>query len=378
MTDGMESGMVVALGVALGVLSARANFSIWTLALVSAVAVVVRVEFMFVVTLASFGRACVHGWISKEKRVDWLPISKSCAPLWGGLIGLMTVCAVFGHILPDTALAKRPPAGTSFDLLALLQSLLHTHVSASMLGIGLFALWIASTYLAFQSKVRDGRLALLSVNIGWPVFVILLIFTQQQLQGIRYFFFLYSFLIAWNASFVRDSIIRVRRTWVGLGVVLLVAWMGIDCYKVATLSAGRSDTWRTFSTVNLSPLRGRLGIAWDIGFVGYFTDGQVLDVNGLVNGRETAQLTERRRLELHARHPISFAFVNEKQLIDLSGQVDVSEWGCVLHADFPNASGGPDRHWLLVPQDLTQQNMTVNETFGLSRCSDWPSSLVPP
>jgi hypothetical protein len=74
-------------------------------------------------------------------------------------------------------------------------------------------------------------------------------------------------------------------------------------------------------------------------------------VFGLVNGRPMAELSRSERLSAYAEQPIDFVFLNEYQLREVSRALPVQDWRRVLAADFPNARGDRDRHWLMVPPE---------------------------
>lgn len=83
--------------------------------------------------------------------------------------------------------------------------------------------------------------------------------------------------------------------------------------------------------------------------IGYFSDGLILDGNGLVNGRRIARTLVRDRLEEFVRdHRVDFVFVNEEQAQELAGLLSTKGWIARGSFDFPNFDGAPDRHVLLV------------------------------
>jgi hypothetical protein len=89
-----------------------------------------------------------------------------------------------------------------------------------------------------------------------------------------------------------------------------------------------------------------------VGFIGYFSHATILDGNGLVNGLAIARQPRAERLrEFVQRHPIRFVFVNEPQLHELATVLDAQDWETRASFDFPNFSGNPDTHFLLVRRD---------------------------
>jgi hypothetical protein len=379
LTDGMESSLVVVTGVLLASKALDQRTPTWVLILLGAVAVLIRVEFLFVLGLASGGRALRAVGLSirlaANHRSDWICWA---APVAGGLIGLGVIWMVFGHVLPDTAVAKQV-RGADFNLFGTLADVGKAHVASSFLGIGGFLTWLVSFLTAARGDKTNDRIAVLGVNTGFLVFVALLAISHQSIQGIRYFFFLYSFLIAWNVGLISVALPKLRAWQTVLAVAVAGAWLAFDGYIVSNISGGRSQTYQTFAHSNLAALRGQPGVAWDIGFIGYFSNGTIWDVHGLVNGRGIAKLTDKQRLDTYAQHPLSFAFGDEPQLRDLRAAQPNAAWTCIFHADFPNFSGQPDRHWLIVASGLTQAILAANPQWPDESCKEMgPSIQVAP
>jgi hypothetical protein len=368
-TDGMETGLVVVIAIAIAMISIDRKLPKWISVGVGAIAVLVRVEFLFVLSLAFAGRLALSSpvslWFSRDKIQLWLG---AAAPAIGGLIGLAIILLVFGHVLPDTAIAKRFSV-TDTSVIGTFYSIAYTHISSSLLGVGLVILWIMSMAASANTVEERKRLSVVVVNSGIPVFFMLIAITNQPIQGIRYFIFIYTFVICWNVAITTCEWPALRIQWFVLFGAILGVWMAADIYMVYRISAGRSQTYRTFASSNLAALNGRPGIAWDIGFVGYFTEGTIWDVNGLVNGRENAMLSPKDRLIKYAQIPLDFAFANKEQLKALRDAGLAQNWVCILHADFPNASLKPDRHWLLVSPDFKNILLESTKISG-ERCID--------
>ncbi len=82
--------------------------------------------------------------------------------------------------------------------------------------------------------------------------------------------------------------------------------------------------------------------------IGYFSRGDILDPNGLVNGREIARIASSERLELLKNNTIDFVFVNEGQRNILEKYFDLSNFVYAGEFQFPNSRSGDDTHYLLV------------------------------
>jgi hypothetical protein len=126
-------------------------------------------------------------------------------------------------------------------------------------------------------------------------------------------------------------------------------------HKLEIIAEGRSASFEKFESLNLEDLRGSYGIAWDVGMIGYFSHANILDANGLVDGRDVARLSKAARLHSFVdSHPIRFVFADADQLDELKQYLDVGGWSVREAFDFPNFSGAADRHFLLVrPRDPT-------------------------
>jgi hypothetical protein len=108
----------------------------------------------------------------------------------------------------------------------------------------------------------------------------------------------------------------------------------------------RSATFLAMKGAPMADLEGTFGIAWDVGFVGYFSNGVILDGDGLINGREIARMQKRDRLQnFVSSHSIKFVFANDGQL---GGFLNLSNWTKRGSVDLPNFGGAVDRHYLLV------------------------------
>ena len=373
-TDGMETGLVVLTSIVIALASFSARLPAVLMFAIGAFATLLRIEFLMLIGIGTVIQVLRYLWPrlarvggpaagASGRSIPW-----SLSMLLGGVFAIGVLYLVFGHVLPDTAIAKRP-RDPHVDIAGTLRAVAYVHAASSMFGVGLLVLWLSSFALALWKVRGPALLSLLVVNAAMVVLLGGIAVTNQAIQGIRYFVFLYAFMITWNICAVGDGGLALPawkgRVYKAAGLVLAL-WWAFDAYLVWNISLGRSQTYRTFASVDLSPLRDTLGIAWDIGFAGYFTDGKIHDVNGLVNGRDDARLDARDRLARYARLPLSFAFVNAEQLKELNEHLPTADWRCILSVDFPNTSLQPDRHWLLVRPDL--EEALRRSTKGVEPC----------
>lgn len=351
LSDGMETGIVALAAIGLAASAAALEkpdiapplHARVVVALLSAAAVLLRIEFLFVVMLAVAAVVCARLLVDSFRQACWrgLPLAL------GALIGMLVHVVALGHLVPDTAIAKQH-SEAPVDLLGTLQTTLRLHASASLFGLGLLFLWTTSLIAAWRGARQRPRIVLAVTNAGMPLFVILLAVSRQSLQGLRYFVFLEVFLIALNMAHVTRER-PPRPPWLlPCTAVAAVVWFTADAALFARVVRGRSLTFEQFTSMNLTRLAGKYGVAYDIGMVGYFTGGLMLDVNGLIDGRDTARLTCTTRLQQFARFPVDFVFANQQQLKQVAQYIDVSHMSPAAEFAFPNVNGTPDVHILLI------------------------------
>lgn len=375
MTDGMETGLIAIVAVLLAATTQCMStdrspgilLSIATSAL-CVLAVVLRVEFGYVLALAlaAISLRClgsVGTW--REAQPALMRAVARCLPhAVGGLVGAGLVILLFGHLLPDTALAKQAQS-TSIEIVKTLTTILRAHLGSSLFGAGMLALWSISALLVLRATHGGERRALLAVNAGVPVFIVLLIVTQQAIQGMRYFVFLEFFVVSVNILSLPRSGSPLRFGLpVCIGVAAMCLWFAFDAVLFHKIVKGRSDTYQRFVQGNYDYLAGRRGVAWDIGMVGFFTKGFIFDMHGLANGRYIARLTLEERLQRMAGESVDFVFANSDQLTDFNRYVDTANWETVGRFDFPNASGRPDTHNLIVRPTASDTTSSSSESVG--------------
>lgn len=359
MTDGMETGSVAFAAMLLALATDRLKkssgpdaFLLTAVSFLSFFSVLLRIEFSFVVALSgaalfAYSMSSTKNLGSGIKCASW-----KVAPLvLGGCAALLVIFLVFGQIFPDTALAKR---GTgALDLIGTFNAVATAHAAASLFGIGSPILLLSSFIVAFRLSGYPERMYLLSANFGLFLFFLLLASTHQALQGMRYFVFLETFLIALNVLALPAPGVRYRSFVISaitkrLIAALLSFWFLVDAALFFQISHGRTQSYEQFVKGDYEYLKGQKGIAWDVGMVGFFTQGYILDPKGLVNGRFVASIPGGERLKLFSRENVVFAFVNEPQRNVLNKFIDTSSWRSVGQFDFPNVGPGRDTHYLIV------------------------------
>ncbi len=249
-------------------------------------------------------------------------------PLLGGITAVGIVFVTMHALLPDTALAKAFGSSAwdqTFRMTAV------TVASSFSFGIGLLLLWVGSfLVLAVFDRVR---LADLCANVLFPVVLLLSAARGQQIQGIRYFGWTLFFPTLWNllragesprpASHFADRVFSILTAVLLISLIPAAVW---ESHTFHRLFQGRGSALNAFRAEPLRGLQGQLGIAEDVGFIGYFTGGNICDPYGLVNGRAAARLKYQQRFDhCMAMHPV-FAFGNGEFLHRVSGEQSLAGW----------------------------------------------------
>jgi hypothetical protein len=319
LTDGMETSLVCVLVLCLaGALtgsettSTGNRFGSVLFFLFGLCLVLIRVELSLAIFFSVLGGVCVLSVRHAVRRL--LPLAL------GGLAGLGLLLAVFGQLLPDTAIAKRTAP------ISLVEAVFQTGRStaaALSFGIGLLGLWALTLAWGLKRGSQAERLALTATNLLLPSVVFLIAAHGQIIHGVRHLLWVYLFLIAWNLGILGRSQSRetgsgwpnpsaVRVGWASGLVLLALAW-SYETRAVATILESRSEVFRSMRSGGLERLRGELGAAYDVGFIGFFTGADLLDGNGLVNGRAVAEMSSAERIgRIGAAQP-DFLFLTTQQ-----------------------------------------------------------------
>src|SRR6202011_4296395 len=108
---------------------------------------------------------------------------------------------------------------------------------------------------------------------------------------------------------------------------------------------GRADLLKQFEESHFESLQGKHGVAFDIGYLGYFSRADICDAAGLVNGREKARLTtEQRFAGCLATHP-DFIFVNPGGIGWAGTYFPIKDWQICSRYNFTTVSRN-DPHYL--------------------------------
>lgn len=366
LTDGMETSLATGIALLIGIVSARTRaatvLSALALLALGIAAVLTRIEMALLLALGSLAITLRAG--SGETR--HLRHHAMCGmPLaLGGVAALLLVWLMFGAVLPDTAVAKATGAAAPAGSLAAITISL---AGALGFGMGLTALWLASFGARLHALAARGNRASYAIavvpNLALLVLWGLISMRGQYVQGIRHILPALIFMIVANIAALpaRGSGFACLRMFsaprlASAGLALYVAVVGFEFMKFHAIVDGRTAAFLEMRDLNLEGLEGESGIAWDVGYLMYFTKAQVCDVSGLINGRRAASSPENARLEDCLKRDIEFVFVtpqNATTLIDKSGSRFV-DWPICGHYVFRNVSDTAP-HYLAVAPDRAAQ-----------------------
>lgn len=364
--DGMETSLTLCLVALIAFAVSRLGHSeristrsaIWLFVL-GLIATLARVEYLLLLVIASLTlflerreHALERGVTGRlDRMVRWV------APLLGSLLGAAVIFFTMHVLTPDTAIAKGDDHAT---LVATGRAVLSVLASSASLGMGLLALWLltATAVIAYQRRVSP---AMLVANSPFPLVVMLAVMYGQQVQGIRYFLWTLLFPILWNALELRWTTEEPRRsiiralgiaTYAVAGMLLILA--PIESTLLYREFRAREASLAQFRMQHLDRLHAMKLVAFDIGYIGYFTGSPVCDMAGLVNGRMRAALPFEERVKLCAAEHPQYAFVSDFSLAELNNALDLKGWSICSVYDFANLRA-PDLHYLIASPAATAE-----------------------
>lgn len=270
----------------------------------------------------------------------------------GSILAMVAIYAHFGTVLPDTALAKRGGHAS----LAPVQGIAHVIASSFLLGVGALVLWIVSGASLLIALLRGQRrasslIAFAAWNGSFPIVVMLACFNSQGVEGVRHILWALLFSVFMNTlqlARVPFTASRWYRTaLVTCGVIFLLLFP-IDLYYGLHAMRGRAQTFTQMRDTDLSRFAGETVIAGDVGFIGYFSQGVVCDINGLVNGRTAARQTPTQRVQNCLQLHPAMVFATREQALMVNEVLPLASWTACGPFDFVNTSFN-DRHYVFVP-----------------------------
>jgi hypothetical protein len=364
--DGMETSLTLCL-VSLLVFSisrlghsydiSKRSFAwLFTLGLVATFA---RVEFLLLMTVASLTL-----FFARKESVPpnglraHVRLAASCAaPLFGSVVAAGVIYLCMHALVPDTAIAK---ANAQAPWIATLHQTISVFVSAMSVGATLLLFWLltAAAVIVYKRRVS---LSMLAANSPFPIVLALAMQRGQEVQGVRYFVWTLVFPVLWNILELRWSAAEPRRlpahllTFGAYGVAgLLLIAAPIESILLHREFRAREDSLAQFRTQHLERLSALKLVAFDVGYIGYFTQSPLCDMAGLVNGRASAALPFEDRVKVCAAGHPDYAFVSGFSLWELSNDLDLKGWSVCSEYDFANLRA-PDLHYLIASPEATAE-----------------------
>lgn len=276
----------------------------------------------------------------------------------GGIPVAASITWLFADaLLSDAAVAKSQGMG-AVPLSNMLQSIATSHAASYAFGAALLLAWGAAL---MECLVRGERLQTLVAMSPWLALVSAAAVRSQEIHGVRYFAWaLLAGVVLANERVANGTPAagwRLRGLpLAGVAGLVAVAWL-YEWPIVGRIVEGRGVSLNRIQAAGLDRLRGTQGVAWDVGFIGYFSKGAVCDPHGLVNGRAVAMLPKPARLSRCIELPLEWAFVNRGQYDVLVSRLPslISWQTCPgLALEFPNVRSA-DEHVLLFPEARAKQ-----------------------
>jgi hypothetical protein len=339
LADGMETSLAVLSVIGLALTLDDDGRRTVRGAAVAAICVLVRPE------LAGLVAIVVAGQMLRAKP------RLAAATAIGLIIALAAIAIVFGGVWSDAAVAKLRNAYTLEEFAVLLVSIA---MGAGTFGVGLFAAWLFLLVVAAPLlRQRDTR-ALLLGALALPAVLAVVVVRGQAVEGIRPLLPFAAFSLTCLMLCVRHRPLRAspRPVAAALALLLVAGWVvdgpafsRIVRLQAQSLEAMRSRDW--------SILRGHTGVAWDVGYLAYFTGAPICDAQGLINGPQFARLTLSDRLD-HCSQVAEFAYVDPARFRQLATALDMRGWRICDRFDFAHRNA-PLSVYLLVAPSLARE-----------------------
>jgi hypothetical protein len=323
------------------------------------VATLTRVEYLLLMALSSATLYFARSESLKPTGLSArLRLAAVCAaPLLGSLLAAGVIYHFMHTLVPDTAIAK---ADVQASWLSTLHATTDVFLSSMSLGILLMLFWLLTAVAVIAYK-RRLSLSILVANSPFPIVLALAVQRGQQVQGVRYFVWALMFPILWNILELRWSAAEPRHStaraleFTGYGVVgLLLVALPIESVLLNREFREREKALAEFRAQHLDRLSSLKLVAFDVGYIGYFTESPLCDMAGLVNGHTSAALPFADRVKACAAEHPQYAFVSGFSLWELGNDLDLKDWSICSEYNFANLRA-PDLHYLIASPAATAQ-----------------------
>ena len=286
--DGMETGIVLCLVAVLAfqvhrlsLLSEASSMDYFLSVAIGCLLVFLRIE---LATAALFASVILI-FAAKKSKQSWLTLLPANAHfIVGAVLAGIVIRLLMHEFLPDTALAKAHGfSGFSGSLRAAATVL----VGALLFGVGNLILWVISAWMVLQHRSAR-RLPTLVANALFPFVLATAALRGQEIQGARYLVWCFFFSICWNLLELRSVDVKYgvetapAPRALSAFLICCVAVLPFESHWMYRVLSTRAHTMDHFMAENIaSPLRDRLGVAGDVGYISYFSQGNICDLSGL-------------------------------------------------------------------------------------------------
>jgi hypothetical protein len=274
--------------------------------------------------------------------------------LVGGILAVVLIRVKMHAFLPDTAVAKSHGLAKWYEVFPSTVTSLGASFS---FGAGMLLLWTVSILLLF--RVGRFSLAAFFANLPFPVLFFIAALRGQQVQGARYLAWTFFFSILWN---ILELSLAPPDHRSGIGnnklayrvMALLLIALPLESTILYKMLRSRADLTTQFESEDFENLHGKRGIAFDIGFIGYFSRADICDLGGLVNGSDKARLTPEERLAGCANTHPDFMFLDLGRIKSISRKMAISDWQVCSTYEFKNVFQSQP-HYLIVPRSTASE-----------------------
>ena len=334
LTDGMETSLAVLLALLLGATLDGERHRPVGAGVIALLCVLVRPELVALVAVT------VVGQLARSNR------RLAIATALGGLAAVAALYGVFGGLWSDAAVAK---LRYGYSLTEFLELLASVAAGAGLLGVGLALAWLGLS--AITIRTWRTKPALLLGELSFLPVLVAIAVRGQAVEGIRPLLPFLAFSLACGVALIRRCVpagpirtcvlLPLAAAAVGIWAVDAGAFDRIVSVQAQSMEAMRTRDW--------SALRGHTGVAWDVGYLAYFTQAPVCDAQGLINGPAFARLSLPERLR-HCAQVADFAFVDPPRFHILTTALDMSGWRVCDRFDFAHRTGPVNVYLIVAPR----------------------------
>jgi hypothetical protein len=335
LTDGMETSLAVLLALLLATTLDGEHRRPLGVGLIALLCVLIRPELVALAAVTALGHL-----MRSSRRL-------ALAATVGGLVAMAALYGAFGTLWSDAAVAKERYGYSLAEFLELLASVT---AGAGLLGVGLVLAWLGLVGITIRTAWRRDR-ALLLGELSFLLVLVAIAGRGQAVEGIRPLLPFLAFSLACGVALVRRCVaprpVRARLL-LPLAGVAAGAWT-VDAFAFDRIVRVQAQSMEAMRTRDWSALRDRTGVAWDVGYLAYFSKAAVCDAQGLINGPDFARLSLPERLRQCA-WVAEFAFVDPPRFHILTTALDMSGWRVCGRFDFAHRTGPVNVYLIVAPQ----------------------------